>query len=69
MLRKIDIHNLFPFTVENVFAFHKTYDKSRLRLPIGSDWDTDTNNELLKYKKDNMPSHSPFYNYIQDCKI
>ena len=69
ILRKIDIHNPFPFTVENIFAFHKTYDKSRLRLPIGSDWDTDTNNELLKYKKDNMPSHSPFYNYIQDCKI
>jgi len=69
MLRKIDIHNPFPFTVENIFSFHKTYDKSRLRLPIGSDWDTDTNNELLKYKKDNVSSHSPFYNYFQDCKI
>ena len=68
MLRKIDIHNVFPFSVENIFAFHKTYDKSRLRLPIGPDWDANINQELLEHRIANTPSDSPFYNYYQDCK-
>ena len=67
-LRKIDIHNVFPFTVENVFALHKSYDKSRLRMPIGPIWDTTTNNELLEERTHKVTSDSPFYKYFQVCK-
>ena len=63
-LRRFEPTNSFPFTVENIFALHESYDKSELHIPIKDDWTQDNSDSLLEELLNSLTEDSPFYKYM-----
>ena len=67
-LRRFEPTNSFPFTVENIFALHESYDKSGLHISIKDDWTQENSDSLLKTLVKTIPEDSPFYNYFTSLR-